>query len=107
MVKRQVKVMAKKKAKVKKKRRMLFLGLTSVFIIVVMTFTIGKYWVEIYDKYKEKKELEKELVSLKEKEEELKVDADKLQDPDYIARYAREKYSYSKDGEFIIKIPEK
>ena len=99
--------MAKKKAKVKKKRRMLFLGLTSVFIIVVMTFTIGKYWVEIYDKYKEKKDLEKELVSLKEKEEELKVDADKLQDPDYIARYAREKYSYSKDGEFIIKIPEK
>ena len=99
--------MAKKKSKVKKKRRMLLLGLTSVFIIVAMTFTIGKYWVEIYEKYQEKKELEEELVTLKEKEEELKVDADKLQDPDYIARYAREKYSYSKDGEFIIKIPEK
>ena len=27
-------------------------------------------------------------------------------DKDYIARYAREKYYYSKDGEFIIKIPE-
>ena len=26
---------------------------------------------------------------------------------DYIARYAREKYLYSKDGEFILKIPEK
>lgn len=87
--------MAKKKSKVKKKRRMLLLGLTSVFIIVAMTFTIGKYWVEIYEKYQEKKELEEELVTLKEKEEELKVDADKLQDPDYIARYAREKYSYS------------
>ena len=34
------------------------------------------------------------------------MDVDKLQDPDYIARYAREKYLYSKDGEFIIKIPE-
>ena len=34
------------------------------------------------------------------------MDADKLQDPDYIARYAREKYFYSKDGEYIIKIPE-
>jgi len=97
----------KRKSKIKKKRRMLFLGLTSVFIIVAMTFTIGKYWVEIYEKYQEKKDLEKELVTLKEKEEELKVDADKLQDPDYIARYAREKYSYSKDGEFIIKIPER
>ena len=42
----------------------------------------------------------------KEKEEELKVDANKLQNPDYVARYAREKYLYSKEGEFILQIPE-
>ena len=99
--------MAKTKSKKKKRRRMLFLGLTSIIVIVATTFTIGKYWVEIYDKYKEKKYLEKKYVSLKEKEAQLRVDADKLQDPDYIARYAREKYQYSKDGEFILKIPEK
>ena len=98
--------MAKTKAKTKRRRRMLFLGLSSVIVIVVTTFTIGKYWVEIYDKYQEKKTLEKELISLKNKEKKLKVDANKLQDPDYIARYAREKYFYSKDGEFILKIPE-
>ena len=71
-----------------------------------MTFTIGKYWIEIFDKYKEKKSLDEELTSLKEKEEELKVDANKLQNPDYVARYAREKYLYSKDGELILQIPE-
>ena len=71
-----------------------------------MTFTIGKYWVEIFDKYQEKKSLDKELIHLKEKEEELKVDANKLQNPDYVARYAREKYLYSKDGEYILQIPE-
>lgn len=71
-----------------------------------MTFTIGRYWVEIFDKYQEKKLLEEELLSLKEKEEELKVDANKLQNPDYVARYAREKYLYSKEGEFILQIPE-
>ena len=98
--------MAKMKNKTKAKRRMLFLGLTSVIIICTMTFTIGKYWVEIYEKYQEKKDLEKELTTLKEKEEELKVDANKLQNPEYIARYAREKYQYSKDGEYILKIPE-
>ena len=49
--------------------------------------------------------LKNKLVALKEKEDELQVDADKLQDPDYIARYAREKYSYSKDGEIILRIP--
>ena len=84
---------------------MLFLGVSSIAIIIGTTYTIGKYWIEIYDKYQEKKELKNELVALKEKEEELKVDASKLQDPDYIARYAREKYSYSKDGEIILRIP--
>ncbi|HIR48578.1 MAG TPA: septum formation initiator family protein [Candidatus Faecimonas gallistercoris] len=98
--------MAKSGTKTKRRRRMFFLGLTSIIVIVVTTFTIGKYWVEIYDKYQEKKRLEKQLISLKNKEKKLKVDANKLQDPDYIARYAREKYLYSKDGEFILKIPE-
>ena len=98
--------MAKSKAKTKRRRRMLFLALSSVIVIGFTTFTIGKYWLEIYDKYQEKKDLEEELISLKNKEKKLKVDANKLQDPDYIARYAREKYLYSKDGEFILKIPE-
>ena len=98
--------MAKTKTKAKSRRRMLFLGLTSIIVIVATTFTIGKYWIEIYNKYQEKNRLEKELVSLKNKEKKLKMDANKLQDPDYIARYAREKYLYSKDGEFILKIPE-
>lgn len=96
--------MAKKKNK-KTKRRILFLGLGSLAIIAVTTFSIGRYWVEIFAKYQEKKQLEKKLTNLKEKEEALKVDADKLQDPDYIARYAREKYLYSKDGEFILRLP--
>ena len=100
--------MARKKRKAKKSvKRLLFLGLASIAIIIGTTYTIGKYWVEIYDKYREKNELDEKLASLKEKEEELRVDVNKLQDPDYIARYAREKYLYSKDGEFIIKIPEK
>ena len=97
----------RKNGKKKRNRRMLFLGLGSIAIIITMTLTIGKYWVEIFDKYKEKQELEEKLAELQAEEKELQLDADKLQDPDYIARYAREKYSYSKDGEFIIKIPEK
>lgn len=98
--------MTKRNNKVKRRRRVLFLGLGSIIVIVVMSFTVGKYWIEIFDKYREKKNLEKEYIYLKEKEEELKVDANKLQNPDYIARYAREKYLYSKDGELVLKIPE-
>ena len=64
----------------KKTKRFLSLGLISLAVIGITTFTIGKYWVEIYNKYKEKKDLDKKYVELKEKEERLRVDADKLQD---------------------------
>lgn len=94
-------------SKVNKKRkakRFFTLGLLSLVVIFGVSFTLGKYWVEIYSKYQERKELSTALKELKEKEEVLKADATKLQDPDYIARYAREKYLYSKDGEIILQI---
>ena len=97
--------MAKKKKK-KKKLGPLLLCFVSLFVILGTTYTIGKYWMEIYGKYQEKASLKKELASLKDKEEELAADVTKLQDADYIARYAREKYYYSKDGEYILRIPE-
>ena len=39
-------------------------------------------------------------------EESLKEEINKLQDPEYMAKYAREKYLYSKDDEIVIKIEE-
>ena len=44
------------------------------------------------------------MLVLKEDEENLNIELKKLQDPDYIARFARENYLYSKNGEYIIKI---
>lgn len=98
--------MAKYKKRLKPKKTAILLMLVSLATIFVMTLSIGKYWVEIIDKYQEKNELEMELIALKEKEEELQVDAKKMQNPDYVARYAREKYLYSKEGEYILQIPE-
>ena len=57
------------------------------------------------DKYKEADELEKRIAALSLEEEELNNEITKLQDKDYLARYAREKYFYSKNGELIIRIP--
>ena len=54
----------------------------------------------------EKQTLNYKLVALKEEEEVLNSDIKKLQDPEYVARYAREKYLYSKEGELIIRIPD-
>ena len=96
-----------KKTKTRKKAKKSFLfTLLLIAIISFITFSTFSYCKEIYAKYKEKIALEKKLTKLKKKEKELKLDASKLQNPDYVARYAREKYYYSKDGEYIIKIPE-
>lgn len=85
---------------------MVILGLSSLAIITFTLLTVGKYWIDIYQKYQEKSTLEAQLVTLKGEEEKLAVDAEKLEDPDYIARYAREKYYYSKDGEIIFRLPD-
>lgn len=98
--------MAKYKKTIKLRKRAIFFALSSFLVIIAVTFSIGRYWVEILEKYQEKQELEEELTALKEKEEELQVDANKLQNPDYVARYAREKYLYSKEGEYILQIPD-
>ena len=54
----------------------------------------------------EKVALKEKLVDLKDEEDKLNSDIKKLKDPEYVARYAREKYMYSKDGELIIRLPD-
>lgn len=60
----------------------------------------------IYQMKEQKKQLEDRIASLKEEEKVLESDIQKLEDPSYVARYAREKYLYSKDGEIIIRMPD-
>ena len=95
----------KRKLKKAKARILIFLPVCLI-VLGAIFLTIGSYWVKIFDKYQEKKNLENEILALKEKEEELKVEVDRLEDPDYVARFAREKYMYSKDGEIILRLPE-
>ena len=55
---------------------------------------------------KQIKTLTNNYTNLLEEEESLNSEITKLQDPDYVARYAREKYMYSLPNEVIIRIPE-
>jgi cell division protein DivIC len=98
--------MARVKTKKKKLRQKPIVYVVCLFVLCLFAFDSFKYCEDIYNAIKEKKELTHKLSDLKNKEKELELDANKLQDKDYIARYAREKYFYSKDGELVIKIPE-
>ena len=97
----------RKKRRVKKKaKRIVTFGLLSIILVIALSITIGSIFVELIEKQKEKEILEEKLVSLELVSKELDNDVKKLEDPEYLARYAREKYFYSKDGELILRIPE-
>ena len=101
--------MSKRKTKFSMKKtvkRVLVFGIFSLVVISFVGVTVFNIVTQIMDKYKEASELEKRMAILNEKEEDLNNEILKLQDKDYLARYAREKYFYSKNGELIIRIPE-
>lgn len=87
-------------------KKTLLFAIAYIAIGFVLIKSVGSTVVDIYKKKAEKKEYTAQLEVLKDKEEELKGTVTKLQDPDYIEKYAREKYLYSKNGEIIIRIPE-
>ena len=90
----------------KDKRRLVLLTLIFIPLLVYFISNMFGYWSSIYRNIKDKKKLEAAYNEKLEEEEKLKSEITKLQDPEYIARYAREKYLYSKYGELIIKIDE-
>ncbi len=97
--------MAKKKKKKNTLRSIVF-GVLSIIIISAVFTSLSQVWLNIYEKYREKKQLETDLVRLKESNESLEIDVKKLQDPEYVARYLKEKYFYSSKDEYIIRIPQ-
>ena len=95
----------KKKRKASKSKIRIFV---SLIIFGSVTAALGynclTNLLKIQDLRDEKKSLKEELVVLQEEKEILETDILKLKDPDYIAKYVREKYFYSKDGELILRL---
>ena len=55
---------------------------------------------------KKEQDLKNKLVELEKNNVNLKEEIEKLKNPDYLAKYARENFLYSKEGEYIIRIDE-
>ena len=95
--------MARRKNK-KSKRRLAIFGTLSLIAIGYFIVTACYYSYKIAVLEKSKKQLNEQLTELQTQEKNLTTDIQKLKDPEYIAKYARETYMYSKDGEYILKI---
>lgn len=99
-------VKKKKKYTIKTKGRMLVIFLFFGAIISTLSYTLFFNLKQVNDMKHELKDLEKEKKVLVEQEEATLADIERLSDPVYVARYAREKYFYSKEGEIILRIEE-
>ena len=92
-----------KKIGKKAKRRLLFLTSSIIIASVVLVFFLFKEWKQILDNRAKAKELDNQYQELLREEEKLNSEVNKLSDPDYVARYAREKFLYSLPDEIIIR----
>lgn len=97
----------KNKVSIQARRRLFFLRPICLFLLFFVAITFISNTIRLYQLNNEKKQKEDEYIIQQEKSEYLKNEIIKLNDPEYLARFARENYSYSKDGELIIKIDTK
>ncbi len=87
-------------------------GRTFIFLVLFFAVILTLAYTLVSDLQKinmlniEKKNLNKMKGELKDKQESLKADIERLSDDLYVARYAREKYFYSKEGEIILRFDE-
>ena len=90
----------------KMKSRFVLLSCCLIAILVFFVGTIFKDWLKIVDNKHSLTSLTAYYEDLLKEEESLTSEVTKLHDRDYIARYARERYMYSLQGEIIIKMPD-
>jgi len=96
--------MVKKRVSKQSKRRLMIIAPLFIFIIISCAVTVVSMGYNLYKLHNEEKKLQDNLVDLQKDAESLKTEITKLQDKDYVARYARENYLYTKDGEYVIKV---
>lgn len=73
-----------------------------ISLIGIMGLSCFGTWQKILNNKREKERLDNVYTSLLKDETNLEDDVKKLQDPEYVAKYAREKYLYTKEGEYVI-----
>lgn len=90
----------------KTKRRLTFISGVIFLLVGVIITTVFNDLSQIISNRNEVAVLSEKYNSLLKEEESLNSEITKLQDSDYVARYAREKYGYSYPNELIIKLLE-
>lgn len=94
-------ILVKKKRKLKKRA---FVCIFSIALMFLISISVVSALSKVVSLNQEKKILKKILVEKQDEKAYLEGEMTRLEDEEYVARYAREKYLFSKKGEYIIKI---
>lgn len=96
----------------KRRKKLLIRRLTLFFVFVaVVSFTLIKTLYTqvsvLNEKQDQLKQVQAKYNQIKENQEILKENITKLQDDEYVGKYARQEYYLSDEGEIIFSIPDK
>lgn len=95
--------MAKGKTR-KEKKRLIFISITIVALVISLITSLYSDFIDILNNKKITSMLTLQYQDLLDEQDKLSSEVIKMQDPDYVARYAKEKYMYSSQGEIIIRV---
>ena len=88
----------------KEKKRLFFISFIIVGLVFLLGFSVYKDFIIISNNKNQTTKLTTEYENSLDEKKSLTSQVTKMQDPDYLARYAKEKYLYSKEDEVIIRI---
>ena len=89
----------------KKKKARKLIGFVYIFIGCVLIYTLFSSTMSIFEHQNEIKELSMQKETLQQEMASLQNEIDLLSNDDYITRYARENYVFTREGEKVAIIP--
>ena len=89
-----------------KNRFMGWILILVILLFILPTYNLVQSYQTLLQKEEQLVELQKEYQVLDQAQKDEAILATRLKDPDYAAKYARARYLYSKEGEFIYTIPD-
>ena len=88
----------------KEKTRLFVISVVIILLVVSLVSSVAGDWTKIMENKSKITSLNKQYNDLLSEEEKLVSEVTKLQDDDYIVRFAKEKFLYSENGELIIRM---
>jgi cell division protein FtsB len=88
----------------KERKRLLIISIVIISLLTLLVGSVYKDWKQILKNRRTENELSKKYEKLLEDETKLNAEITKLEDSEYLMRYAKEKYMLSRDGDIIIKM---